>query len=172
MIQVGKPKQKAKQRTDTVSPEVRSRVMASIRSRGTKMELSFANELRRRRIAFKQHVPWLGRPDFVFRSSGIVVFLDSCFWHRCPYHFRMPTSRPEYWKRKIRQNVERDKQVRADYKKAGWTVLRFWEHSVSTDEQACIGKIEALLRVSSPKQSLAPPTFRKILRGCVRFNPD
>ena len=90
---------------DKVSATVRSTIMAKIRSRGTTIEGLFASELRRRRLRFRQHLAWLGCPDFAFPRSGVVVFLDSCFWHRCPYHFRMPTSRREYWTKKIFQNV-------------------------------------------------------------------
>jgi DNA mismatch endonuclease (patch repair protein) len=154
-------------KTDNVSPEVRSAIMANIRGRGTSIEARFARELRRRGVRFKQHLPWLGSPDFAFPGAGVVIFLDSCFWHRCPYHFRMPSSRRDYWPNKILQNVVRDRQIRADYRKMKWKVLRFWEHSIANDLNACIDKTADALK--SGKHGLTPPPRRVILRGCVRF---
>ena len=72
----------------------------------------------------------LGQPDIVFKAARVVVFVDGCFWHRCPTHGVMPKNNSEFWKTKIRRNVERDDFVTARLADEGWTVLRFWEHDV------------------------------------------
>src|SRR6266852_2612145 len=131
---------------DKVKPSVRSLIMSRIRSRNTAMEVQFARELRRARISFRQHAKLLGKPDFLFSKAKVVVFLDSCFWHRCPYHYRPPKSRQEYWDPKIEANVKRDKKIRAKYRRSGWGVLRFWEHQIERDISACAEIVFARIR--------------------------
>ncbi len=131
---------------DKVSPSIRSFIMSRIRSRDTTMEVLFARYLRRERISFRQHGNLLGKPDFVFTKAKLVVFLDSCFWHRCPYHYRHPKSRPEYWGPKIEANVRRDKKTRSKYRRCGWKVVRFWEHQIQRDISACIDLVVTTVR--------------------------
>lgn len=66
--------------------------------------------------------------DLVFRPTKVAVFVDGCFWHRCPEHFTMPKTNVGYWEPKIARNVERDRETDALLREAGWLVLRFWEH--------------------------------------------
>lgn len=153
---------------DRISREARSAVMSRIRGRGTRIELDFARELRRSGLQFRRHVAMLGRPDIIFPEAGVVVFLDSCFWHRCPCHFRAPQSRQDYWGPKIAQNVRRDRLVRSAYRRAGWKVLRFWEHSIASSLPTCIRKTREAVRSRRPG-TVQPPTKRRVLTNCVRF---
>lgn len=68
------------------------------------------------------------RVDIAFPRQRLAVFVDGCFWHRCPEHATDPKINSEFWARKLRRNVERDGQVNAMLHAAGWTVLRCWEH--------------------------------------------
>lgn len=131
---------------DKVSPSIRSFIMSRIRSQNTTMEILFARELRRRKISFRQHGALLGKPDFIFPRARVVVFLDSCFWHRCPYHYRQPKSRSEYWLPKIARNVERDKVTRSEYRRCGWKVIRYWEHQIQADILSCVESVINLVR--------------------------
>lgn len=70
------------------------------------------------------------RPDFVFRTERVALFVDGCFWHRCPVHSRVPTNNLEFWERKLSRNVERDRLVDRELRKAGWKVRRVWEHDL------------------------------------------
>jgi len=131
---------------DTVSKKVRSQVMSSIRSRDTKAELSLRKALWAKGYRYRVNVSkMIGKPDVVFRNAKVVVFVDSCFWHRCPYHFRMPKSNLRYWKPKIGGNKKRDLLVNKHYKLLGWKVLRFWEHQIQNSLPAVISKIEKAL---------------------------
>lgn len=56
------------------------------------------------------------------------MFVDGCFWHQCPDHGTLPKSNRAYWIPKLRQNVDRDREIDRELKGAGWLVLRFWEH--------------------------------------------
>jgi DNA mismatch endonuclease (patch repair protein) len=74
------------------------------------------------------------------------VFIDGCFWHRCPEHYQRPKANREFWDAKIGGSVERDQCVDAALMGAGWTVLRFWEHTPS-DEIA--GRVAEVVRLKS-----------------------
>ena len=71
-----------------------------------------------------------GRPDFSDKRRKIAVFIDGCFWHGCPKHYKKPKSKRGYWLPKIRKNAERDKKVSAALKRSGWKVIRIWEHEL------------------------------------------
>jgi DNA mismatch endonuclease (patch repair protein) len=64
----------------------------------------------------------------VFRRAKIAVFIDGCFWHGCPEHYRPPSTNPDYWRDKIEGNRLRDQETDELLAQAGWEVLRFWEH--------------------------------------------
>ena len=153
---------------DTVAPHIRSKTMAAIRGQGTSIEVAFEASVHRSRFSFIAHPAWLGRPDFAFPTRGIVVFLDSCFWHKCPVHFRPPKSRQHYWEPKIARNVERDSRVRAEYQKLGWTVIQFWEHAIGEDVDGCVKALTVRLRAKR-RSRLVPPAPKRTPGGGVRF---
>ncbi len=66
--------------------------------------------------------------DLLFPRRRLAVFIDGCFWHRCPDHFQMPATNHAYWEPKIARNVERDRETDSRLAEAGWRVLRAWEH--------------------------------------------
>jgi DNA mismatch endonuclease (patch repair protein) len=64
----------------------------------------------------------------VFPAVRIAVFIDGCYWHRCPTHGTKPITNSDYWTAKLDRNVTRDRRNDAELAAVGWTVLRFWEH--------------------------------------------
>lgn len=66
--------------------------------------------------------------DFVFTAAKVAVFVDGCFWHQCPEHGTMPKRNAAFWKAKLGRNTERDLIVDRALARAGWTVIRCWEH--------------------------------------------
>lgn len=70
------------------------------------------------------------RPDFVFPRLKLAVFVDGCFWHACPRHCRMPAGNRAFWRAKLARNHARDRLVTRTLRKAGWRVLRIWEHDL------------------------------------------
>lgn len=68
------------------------------------------------------------RADIVFPRERVAVFVDGCFWHRCPTHGTQPKANSKWWRDKLRTNVVRDRDTDNRLKKAGWQVLRIWEH--------------------------------------------
>ena len=70
------------------------------------------------------------RPDFVFRKERVAVFVDGCFWHGCPKHATWPANRAAWWRAKIEGNRSRDRRVNRALRRAGWRVVRVWEHQL------------------------------------------
>lgn len=118
---------------DRVTPEVRSRIMAKVRSRGNR---STEAKLRASLVGagvtgWRLHardVP--GTPDFAFDDARVAVFVDGCFWHGCPRCYRRPASSQAYWDEKVKRNMARDRRNRAALRRAGWIAVPVWEHSL------------------------------------------
>jgi len=88
----------------------------------------------------------LGKPDIVFPKKKVAVFIDGCFWHKCPKCFKKPATNKVFWMRKIDSNTKRDKVVNADLKKKGWKVIRIWEHEIRKNLNKCYFKIHKELK--------------------------
>ncbi|MDD4893973.1 MAG: very short patch repair endonuclease [Candidatus Omnitrophica bacterium] len=132
---------------DTVTKNKRSRIMQAIKSKNTSLERTFIATLKKRISGFKTNDASLcGKPDIVFKKHKMVVFLDSCFWHGCRVHCRMPQSSRNYWCKKIERNRKRDKEVNRWYRKNKWHILRFWEHRLKNNIDACIEKVNVKLK--------------------------
>lgn len=131
--------------TDVMSVQKRSRVMSRIRGKDTAPERRMAELLTAAGLAFERHSPDIaGKPDFVFLEHRLVVFVDGDFWHG----WRFPTWQhrlQEFWKDKIAQNRERDDRNFRRLRRAGWTVLRIWEHEVESDARECVLRIANLI---------------------------
>jgi len=112
---------------DNLTKAQRRYCMSRIRSFGTKAEL-----LSKKRLKGFVYQPNLyGRPDFVDFRKKIVVFIDGCFWHKCPKHYIEPKSNKKYWLPKLERNTIRDKEIDLAYKNSGWKVVRIWEHKLN-----------------------------------------
>jgi DNA mismatch endonuclease, patch repair protein len=109
----------------------RSRIMASVPSRNTKPELIVRRALHVSGLRYRLHDSRLpGKPDIVFGSRKLVIFVHGCFWHRCPHcenGAKSVASNESYWLPKLRRNAERDKEVRARLRALGWEVRVIWE---------------------------------------------
>lgn len=119
---------------DTVSKKKRSQIMASIRSKDSKIEILFRKELWRQGYRYRKNPEsYIGKPDAVLKKHKTAIFIDSCFWHGCKKHCRIPSTRQNYWTQKIKRNIKRDKRVTRCYKELGWCVIRIWEHELKNN---------------------------------------
>lgn len=113
---------------DHVSKEVRSKIMASIRSKGNQTtevllgKLLWAAGLR----GYRKHWRVVGRPDFAWPRRKIAVFVDGCFWHGCKCK-HLPRSNAAFWKSKIETNRARDRRNTQLLRREGWKIVRIWE---------------------------------------------
>lgn len=86
-----------------------------------------------------------GRLDMVFAGLRVAVFVDGDLW----LGWRFPTwskRLPPYWKAKIERNRNRDRRNFRRPRRAGWKVVRVWEHEVRTDAARCVSRIKRALR--------------------------
>lgn len=119
--------------------------MSRIRSRDTLPEMLLRRTLWRMGLRYRLRSTLPGRPDIVFSSEKLAVFVDGCFWHGCPTHFRAPKTRAEYWSPKIDANIARDRRNDEALHASGWHVCRLWEHEIETNPEASARKVAALL---------------------------
>ncbi len=115
---------------DIVSPEKRSQMMAGIKGKNTKPEIAVRMELHRRGFRYRLHVKNLpGKPDMVFPKYNAVLFIHGCFWHgheECRL-FKWPSSRTDFWEKKINRNRELDVKAVSKLHSEGWRVGVIWE---------------------------------------------
>lgn len=115
---------------DVVTPEVRSRMMSSIKSGNTKPEMAVRRYLYSRGYRYRLHVKSLpGCPDLVLSKYRVVIFVHGCFWHRhegCRYSYS-PSSRTEFWHAKFAANLRRDEAAVSALLQDGWKVRVIWE---------------------------------------------
>lgn len=112
-----------------VKENVRSRIMASVHSSGTKPEMIVRRFLFSRGYRYRLNSPRLpGRPDLVLRKYRTCIFVNGCFWHGhdCK-EFRMPKTNTDFWIRKITRNKQRDKEVQKKLAQMGWHCVTVWE---------------------------------------------
>lgn len=106
--------------------------MAAIGPTNTKPEMIIRWGLHALGWRYRLHAKELsGKPDLVFPARGAVIFVQGCFWHGhdCPL-FRWPSTREEFWRKKISGNIVRDRRNRKELLERGWRVLNVWECSL------------------------------------------
>lgn len=130
-----------------------TRRMRANRSRDTRPELAVRRLVHRAGLRYRVDVrPLAGfnrRADLVFTRAKVAVFVDGCFWHGCPEHHTVARTNADFWEAKVRRNRERDAETTTVLQKAGWQVLRVWEH----EEPAAVAReVEQLVRARKSGQ--------------------
>lgn len=87
-----------------------------------------------------------GSPDFAFHDVRLAVFVDGCFWHGCPEHYKEPKTNAGYWHKKLDGNRKRDGRADSALEKMGWTSLRVWEHEVTDEPKLVAARIKSALK--------------------------
>lgn len=111
-----------------------SAIMRGNRKTDTRPEKALRSGLHRAGARFRKNYSLrvdAGRPvrvDVAFTARRVAVFVDGCFWHRCPEHGTDPRANAEYWGPKLDRNVKRDRETDKRLQAAGWAVIRVWEH--------------------------------------------
>ena len=132
---------------DHVSPEARSRIMASVRSKGTKPEMVVRRALHRLGYRYRLHRKDLpGRPDLAFVAKRKVLFINGCFWHLhdgCP-RANLPKTNRDFWTSKLERNRRRDYVNIASLRQLGWDVYTLWECELKDLDRA-VKRVSRLL---------------------------
>lgn len=106
--------------------------MSKVKSKDSKIEVEFRKAIWKAGFRYRKNAKkYFGKPDLVLKKYKTVIFIDSCFWHGCKKHCRIPATNQKYWIDKIERNKQRDKEVNKYYKKQGWRVIRVWEHDLT-----------------------------------------
>jgi DNA mismatch endonuclease (patch repair protein) len=132
---------------DKFSKEVRSKIMRSIKSKNTKIELTVFRELRKRKVYFQRHHKGTpGSPDICIPSKKIAVFIDGDFWHG--YRFKRWKDKlgTDFWRVKIQNNMKRDQRNFRKLRRMGWRTMRVWEHQLEREGEKSISKIFVFLK--------------------------
>jgi DNA mismatch endonuclease (patch repair protein) len=117
-------------RLDNLAKEERSNIMARVRGKDTKPEMTVRRLIFSMGYRYRLHGSGLpGKPDLVFLRRKKVIFVHGCFWHR---HYgcknaRLPKSRQEFWIPKLESNRLRDTRNEESLRAKGWDVLTIWE---------------------------------------------
>jgi len=120
--------------------------MSKIRYKDTKIELRlrkaiYDSGLRGYRLNYKL----LGKPDVVFTRYKVAVFCDGEFWHGRYYNEKRHKYK-EYWLKKIKYNMDRDKKINRKLRRSGWSVIRLWESNIEKNMEKCIKQIKFVLK--------------------------
>lgn len=123
--------------------------MQGNRSTNTRPELELRRLLRQAgypgyRLHWKNAA---GHPDIAYPGRKVAIFVNGCFWHRCPQcDPPMPSSNAEYWRAKFAENKRRDARTALELDAAGWTVITVWECELRDVPAEVTAKIAAALR--------------------------
>jgi DNA mismatch endonuclease, patch repair protein len=159
-------------------PEITSRIMAAVRSRDTRPEVALRSMLWRRGLRFRVRNKLTGKPDIVFPSARLAVFVDGDFWHGNAWRTRgFPSFEAQFekinnaafWRAKIEGNMARDLHVNAGLSAAGWQVYRVFESRLKGEPEHVVDEIEELVRDRRATRRTTcvtnAPTSAKIVTG-------
>ena len=146
---------------DCFSKIQRSRVMAAVKARNTRPELTVRKLLHRLGYRFRLHRRDLpGSPDIVLPRFHKIINVHGCFWHmhHCRHGSIAPVQRADYWTAKRRRNVERDRRNDAKLRRRGWSVLTVWECQLR-DPEKLQRRIRRFLEKRDAKAMIHPHTL-------------
>lgn len=144
---------------DVLTKQQRHNNMQHIRGKDTKPEMILRKALWSLGYRYRKNLKELpGKPDIVLTKYKICIFVDSEFFHgkdfEGGYHSRKYTSleeqlqhsnNSEFWLKKIKRNMERDREVEAELNGLGWTVIRFWGKDVTRTPDQCVKAIKEMI---------------------------
>ena len=131
-------------RNPTPSSEITTKVMRANKGKDTHPEIVLRRELRSKgytgyRLNWKK-AP--GRPDIAFPGRKIAIFVNGCFWHKCPHcNLPLPKTHTDFWRQKFERNIQRDVRKTQELEDLGWTVITVWECEIKKNVNEVSSKI-------------------------------
>jgi len=125
--------------------EITSKIMSVIRAKNTKPEIRLRRALRKNRFGpFKINYRALpGRPDIFFPKEKLAIFVNGCYWHRCPYcKPKPPKTHKLFWGNKFKNNTCRDKLKARALRELGYGTITVWECQLYKNERRVIKRIQ------------------------------
>jgi DNA mismatch endonuclease (patch repair protein) len=161
---------------------ITSRIMAAVRSRDTQPEIAVRKRLWALGYRYRVHAKVFGRPDVVFTTVRVALFIDGDFWHGNPEEWRrrgkatmaeMFPTRTTWWVAKIKRNIARDREVDRRLRDEGWLVLRIWESSIAANFDAVIRAIaQQVAKRSRSENKLRRLRTKRAVRSQERRAPE
>lgn len=130
---------------DVLTAQQRKCCMSNVKNKDTDIEIAFRRALWSEGLRFRLNFKVMGKPDIVFISKKIAIFVDGCYWHGCPVHGKIPKTNEIFWREKISKTVARDASVNQALVSSGWHVLRFWQHEIKHDLIGCVQRVKQAL---------------------------
>ena len=129
------------------TPEQTYRIMSSVHSKGTNIEIVLRKALWNKGYRYRKNVSTLpGKPDIVLTKYKVAIFCDAEFWHGKDWEVLKPKlqkgKNPDFWVSKIERNRNRDAEIDKRLRYMGWTVLRFWGKEILSKPNECVRVIE------------------------------
>jgi DNA mismatch endonuclease (patch repair protein) len=154
------------------SDDVRRRMQAT-GQRDTAAELAIRSILHGMGMRYRVDrapVPGLRRrADLVFATAKVAVFIDGCFWHGCPEHATWPKAHGDWWRAKILENGQRDRDTDERLSSHGWIVLRVWEHE---DPKEAANRISRSVGLQLKRGGAKLGSVASAAKGSTREAPE
>ncbi len=134
---------------DVLKPEQRRKNMQHIKAKDTSIEKKMRFALWQRGIRYRKNYNKLpGKPDIAITKYKIAIFCDSSFWHGKDFDIKKPVqTNYEFWNKKIRRNMARDKEVDILLEDKGWIVLHFWDDEINKKIEECIRAVKEAINI-------------------------
>ncbi len=114
-----------------IDAETRSYIMASIGSVDTGPEMALRTALTKLGAKYRLHDKRLpGTPNIVMKRYKLAIFVNECFSHGCPEHFKLPYTERDDWENKINRNRAQDMRNYNSLRRLGWRTIVIWEHEI------------------------------------------
>jgi DNA mismatch endonuclease (patch repair protein) len=129
--------------------------MSRIRSHDTSIELAVRRYLYSRGYRYRLHSKLAGRPDLVFPRYRIAVFVNGCFWHMHGCRLSaIPSTRRDFWIRKLEGNRTRDAVNLKKLSEMGWTAVTLWECELEVNIENALSPLLSLLRENNRRNAV------------------
>ena len=120
--------------------------MSKIRSKDTLPEVLLRKSLFKEGLRYRIHYKLPGKPDIVFVSKRLAVFINGCFWHGhdCKIDNK-PDTNAQYWANKIKNNKNRDSLNYLNLEQMGWKYYVSWECLILNNIRDEVNNIKKIL---------------------------
>ena len=97
-----------------------------------------------------------GHPDIAYPGRKVAIFVNGCFWHRCPSCApSLPKSNTRFWQAKFAATQERDARKTSELLEDGWVVLTVWECEIETNPTGIMATIAESLDTATRCASIS-----------------
>jgi len=109
--------------------------MSKIRGTESKPEIVIRSFLHKQGFRFRKNDKrYPGTPDIVLPKYKTITFVHGCFWHghkNCKAS-KLPETRKDFWKKKISDNIMRDRRNIQKLERQGWNVIVVWDCEINS----------------------------------------